>query len=167
MALSFEITGQTFAYAFAMAFLLFLLQILLWKVLKLRNGVVRHEPLWVILLYFGIPLAALFYHGDVPKTALLLSLCTAYVAGLYPPYAVLSPSFMILRLTKSREAFGGMSKDALIEELGKSALLWDRVRDLQKDGLLNDSMKPKRLGFLCGSLFFHYRRLLKLPTESG
>lgn len=153
----------SFLFGFLCFFGLVLFQILWWRLRK------RFMIGWMFLTFLFIPLVLFFISGERAGSVLLLALSLSYLFG-FPAVVARSPSLEILKLVHQHTPKGGISREAILEDLAKADLLQDRIRDMASDGMISQEggrMKMRRFGKLVGAFFYYYRKALGLAPGRG
>lgn len=151
---------------------LMLVHVLVWRLFK-----VRKQILWLFVIFLGLPTLALLAGlagradpiGWVLGYLVVFTFCSCYIL-FFPAVQTESPTLAIVWHLDRNQHAGGLSRDEIMAAMCSDQPFQDRVRDLEKNGLLEGSTGSQRLsaaGRLIAAFFYYYRRVLGLPCGEG
>lgn len=169
MGLESTVALAGIAIGFGLFALLLVLQILCWKLLRVKRQILGlffiYFALPTIFFYclpfsleqrFVVPYLCVFYYG----------LAMAYVIS-FPAIQAESPSLGLLLLLRSRHDTGGWDEKDLVETYAQKSLLQDRLDDLRNDGLTDAGGRISFAGRLLARVFLAYRSLIRQHERNG
>lgn len=157
-----------FAYGLVGFSLLFLVQIILFRLLKICFGKIRYAIFWLFSIHLFLPLLGFFFTEVLGGTILLLSISLGFMLA-FPAVTAKSPSLEILLLVDAHGE-GGITREEILKRLAKPDLIGERLVDLANDGWIDKDLQKIRLKWMgkgAGWFFYYYRRLLRLPFKTG
>lgn len=167
----YPIHFQTFLIAFSFIFALFLIQILIWRILKPQKQIAV-----LFILFLGLPLLLLAMTFLVeplniylPALVLSLALGVVYVQS-FPGIQAISPSLEMISAVQKKMSTGGATLQDIHQAVLSERILNDRLQDLVRDGMAEqgpDGLRLKFSGRLLAKTFFYYRKALGLPRGEG
>jgi hypothetical protein len=168
-----SVTPAVFIHAIESFAVLLAGHVALWRIVR-----VKHQILWLLVIFFFLPSAVFAWGLGSPEGTnetlvlsyfLLLSFSGLYIL-LFPCAQAASPSLVILLLLELHRAEGGLTKNEVLQAMKSDTLFQDGLKDLHNDGLFRDAdIRPglSHVGRLVAAAFFYYRRILRLPRGEG